>query len=274
MMHARMYWPLYGRFLSPDPILGSGQLVQSWNRYMYVMGNPTTMVDPTGLQTNLANTPNCADEPEHELCIELGGPDRVSPGSGVFDDPWSSIDFFDTIGQKYVFGPIGDLIDGLQGAYEYTVDGVKNGVRAAPCGAFNLAGDLLGSQAPFGGSATFGGMFAARGAFTVDPFANTWSFSMAFGVGGGVRGGGSWKLKPRAPGYLDGASVSSGSALGLVRITSVGAGVSYARITPVGGSPWSSGSTEHRVGLSGGASAFHGYGFKKTLGLPWARPCQ
>jgi RHS repeat-associated protein len=49
MMHARMYWPMYGRFLSPDPVGGSLGRPKSWNRYAYVQANPTTMIDPTGL---------------------------------------------------------------------------------------------------------------------------------------------------------------------------------------------------------------------------------
>jgi len=48
-MHARYYSPGMGRFLSPDPILGSLLTPQSWNRYAYVLNNPTNLVDPYGL---------------------------------------------------------------------------------------------------------------------------------------------------------------------------------------------------------------------------------
>lgn len=39
---------MFGRFLSPDIVLGSQSQPQSWNRYAYVRGNPMKLVDPTG----------------------------------------------------------------------------------------------------------------------------------------------------------------------------------------------------------------------------------
>ena len=45
---ARMYSPSMGRFMSPDPIVGSlGR--QGWNAYTYAANNPETLVDPTGM---------------------------------------------------------------------------------------------------------------------------------------------------------------------------------------------------------------------------------
>jgi RHS repeat-associated protein len=51
-MHARYYRPGLGRFLSVDPMPGSLQMPQSWNKYSYVQGNPMSLVDPTGLYTS------------------------------------------------------------------------------------------------------------------------------------------------------------------------------------------------------------------------------
>lgn len=48
-MHARSYSPVAGRFLSVDPIGGDPRRPGSWNRYAYVLGNPQTLVDPTGM---------------------------------------------------------------------------------------------------------------------------------------------------------------------------------------------------------------------------------
>ncbi len=47
----RQYSSSYGRWLSPDPSYGSYDLTnpQSFNRYSYVMNNPTNLVDPLGL---------------------------------------------------------------------------------------------------------------------------------------------------------------------------------------------------------------------------------
>jgi RHS repeat-associated protein len=44
------YYPNYqGRWLSPDPLAGDISNPQSLNRYAYVLNNPTTLTDPTGL---------------------------------------------------------------------------------------------------------------------------------------------------------------------------------------------------------------------------------
>ncbi len=45
---ARYYHPHIGRFLSNDPVAGSPNSPQSWNRYSYVLNNPVKLVDPDG----------------------------------------------------------------------------------------------------------------------------------------------------------------------------------------------------------------------------------
>ena len=50
-MHARYYRPIWGRFLSPDPILEVPRATrdpQLWNRYAYGSANPMKYLDPTG----------------------------------------------------------------------------------------------------------------------------------------------------------------------------------------------------------------------------------
>jgi RHS repeat-associated protein len=48
---ARMFGSGVGRFTSPDPLLSSGRIEnpQTWNRYVYVLGNPLKYSDPLGL---------------------------------------------------------------------------------------------------------------------------------------------------------------------------------------------------------------------------------
>jgi len=61
---ARQYAPVQGRWLTPDPAgLKAMDLSnpQSWNRYTYVMNNPITMVDPSGLY-------NCGDPHGEFVC--------------------------------------------------------------------------------------------------------------------------------------------------------------------------------------------------------------
>jgi RHS repeat-associated protein len=47
--YARYYDPLRGRFMSPDPLGGAVGNPQSLNRYAYVLNNPTSGTDPSGL---------------------------------------------------------------------------------------------------------------------------------------------------------------------------------------------------------------------------------
>jgi len=50
-MNGRIYDPLVGRFLSADPILQDPMNGQSYNRYSYVLNNPTNLTDPTGFES-------------------------------------------------------------------------------------------------------------------------------------------------------------------------------------------------------------------------------
>ncbi len=47
-MNGRMYDPVIGRFLSPDPYTQSPDFTQGLNRYSYVFNNPLSMTDPSG----------------------------------------------------------------------------------------------------------------------------------------------------------------------------------------------------------------------------------
>jgi RHS repeat-associated protein len=47
-MNGRVYEPLLGRFLSPDPFIQSPRDPQDLNRYSYVMNNPLSLTDPSG----------------------------------------------------------------------------------------------------------------------------------------------------------------------------------------------------------------------------------
>jgi RHS repeat-associated protein len=47
-MDGRMYDPIIGRFLSPDPLIQMPENLQSLNRYAYCLNNPLTLTDPSG----------------------------------------------------------------------------------------------------------------------------------------------------------------------------------------------------------------------------------
>lgn len=44
-MNARLYDPILGRFLSPDPYVQMPYMSQNFNRYTYAMNNPLCYVD-------------------------------------------------------------------------------------------------------------------------------------------------------------------------------------------------------------------------------------
>ncbi len=47
-MNGRLYDPVVGRFLSPDPYVQDPSFTQSLNRYSYCLNNPLKFTDPTG----------------------------------------------------------------------------------------------------------------------------------------------------------------------------------------------------------------------------------
>ncbi len=59
-MNGRIYDPLTARFMSADPILQDPMNGQSYNRYSYVMNNPTNFTDPTGFCANSTESRFCA----------------------------------------------------------------------------------------------------------------------------------------------------------------------------------------------------------------------
>ena len=59
-MNGRLYDPLLGRFLSPDPIVANPAHGQQWNLYSYAVNSPLSYIDPSGLsQCNPAQQSWC-----------------------------------------------------------------------------------------------------------------------------------------------------------------------------------------------------------------------
>jgi RHS repeat-associated protein len=50
-MNGRVYDPAIGRFLTADPVLQDPMNGQSYNRYSYVLNNPTNLTDPSGFES-------------------------------------------------------------------------------------------------------------------------------------------------------------------------------------------------------------------------------
>jgi RHS repeat-associated protein len=62
-MNGRVYDPVLGRFLSPDPLTAKPSNSQSWNRYSYVANNPLKYADPSGFKQKICGEQkDCVDE--------------------------------------------------------------------------------------------------------------------------------------------------------------------------------------------------------------------
>lgn len=48
-LNARLYDPVIGRFMAADPVVGDDSSPGAFNRYAYVLNNPLSFTDPTGL---------------------------------------------------------------------------------------------------------------------------------------------------------------------------------------------------------------------------------
>ncbi len=72
-MNGRLYDPVVGRFLEPDPVLQDAFSTQNLNRYSYALNNPLKYVDPNGYKHRL--TPY----PDEERWID---PDYQNPNGG------------------------------------------------------------------------------------------------------------------------------------------------------------------------------------------------
>ena len=69
-MNGRVYDPVLGRFLSPDPLVQAPHNTQSYNRYAYVFNNPLSFVDPTGYKKT------CLEDDYSPACPDSGSGDN------------------------------------------------------------------------------------------------------------------------------------------------------------------------------------------------------
>jgi RHS repeat-associated protein len=76
----RQYYPVWGRWMSPDPYDGSydSNNPQSFNRYAYVLNNPMRFIDPTGLKCD--GVSSIYDTSGNLIATAPGGCSNRSPG--------------------------------------------------------------------------------------------------------------------------------------------------------------------------------------------------
>ncbi|MGD9992536.1 MAG: RHS repeat domain-containing protein [Salinivirgaceae bacterium] len=91
-MNGRMYDPIVGRMLSPDPVLQNPYSTQNYNRYSYVVNNPLKYTDPSGYMVQFKRS----DEEEFPEPDPMPFPDFT--GGNGFNDIGPSInDYTDYI---------------------------------------------------------------------------------------------------------------------------------------------------------------------------------
>jgi RHS repeat-associated protein len=90
-MNGRVYDPVLGRFLSPDPHVQLAGDLQSYNRYTYVTNNPLRYADPTGffwselwggLSSGLGAAGKWLEDPRHLAIVSTVVACAVSEGYG------------------------------------------------------------------------------------------------------------------------------------------------------------------------------------------------
>ncbi|MCP4307523.1 MAG: hypothetical protein GY788_22145, partial [bacterium] len=100
-MNGRVYDPEIGRFMSADPLIQAPFNLQNLNRYSYVLNNPLSLIDPTGLYYDEAPTSGCdscgsSPDAEDSFANSTGGNSSNntasgagsgSPGAGLSSNP-------------------------------------------------------------------------------------------------------------------------------------------------------------------------------------------
>ncbi|MCP3097667.1 FG-GAP-like repeat-containing protein [Myxococcus sp. K15C18031901] len=150
-MKGRMYDPRLGRFLSPDPIVQAPLFSQSLNRYSYVLNNPLTLTDPTGLSAEGPPsteffeedfTPDVivAGRPEPELVKATGG-QTLTTTSSVFApgeyDFWVPAAAAASKTDAGAADPNGSRVSGVE-AGAYALAGVLSGLGMGVGTAYGL----------------------------------------------------------------------------------------------------------------------------------------
>ncbi|MDR1739950.1 MAG: FG-GAP-like repeat-containing protein [Bacteroidales bacterium] len=181
-LNARLYDPVLGRFLSPDPYVQAPDMLQNFNRYTYGLNNPLMYVDPSGeffwipvligaaigitvglIQGHNIGEKNGATGWRMAAYMAVGG--LIGGGAGALSG-WAGVAVGGALAGVGISGAAGGFISGATaGAAAGFVNGV--GMTALGGGTFGesmLAGvKQMGIGAGIGGAVGFfaGGITAA-----------------------------------------------------------------------------------------------------------------
>lgn len=89
-MNGRVYDPLLGRFLSPDPFIQFPTFSQGWNRYSYLNNIPTSFVDPSGFNAEGPDSPDSYSDDNPYTRRILSGPEYFYYFNNPPLQPWVS----------------------------------------------------------------------------------------------------------------------------------------------------------------------------------------
>jgi RHS repeat-associated protein len=157
-MNGRVYDPVLGRFLSPDPIVQSPHDTQGFNRYAYVRNNPLRYTDPSGFCVEAAPTASgskssgCLEEITVEAMRQASestwsndpfarGMEEVTVLSQRLsqDDLWASVgDLADVLARLFIF----DYVEPLGDSYLLEAATLVPGAKAAKFGRATRAAGL------------------------------------------------------------------------------------------------------------------------------------
>ena len=163
-MNARLYDPLLGRFLSPDPYVQAPDFTQNFNRYSYCLNNPLKYTDKDG--NFFFSSLGYAGQILNAACwgaafSGVGYTANIAFSPGGFSN-WNWQDFRDcmltgavsgvwTWGIGQSFGIIGG--NGLRGELlRAGVHGFSNGVMSESSGGSFISGFISGALSSFSGS--------------------------------------------------------------------------------------------------------------------------
>ncbi|MBI3712208.1 MAG: hypothetical protein HY253_04485 [Burkholderiales bacterium] len=127
-MNGRVYDPLVARFVSADPILQDPMNGQSYNRFSYVLNNPTNLTDPTGFQSD------CVQQTGSSICSKsVAGAVKIAEASGVKGTEMSRGTITDKEGNKisFVAAPANGQLNSVKNSNGDLKPDVKKGGAAS-----------------------------------------------------------------------------------------------------------------------------------------------